>query len=211
MPKRVDAVIAALRIALQEAEKGSGLYWKAKAANRWIDRLPGAWMGRWRHLRLRGDHSDNTPRTDFIGHVRATLAYLEANRDAALRHWTWPFAVTARPPINTQFKVGGSRWQSRILRKHGGSWAPRRIDLLVGDARDALPAILLAGNGDRVADRLAGTIDEIETAVPEADDNFPRSKLRAEADDFAPAGIALVSAAPVPKNLSCRRTRQGDR
>jgi len=52
-----DAVIAALRIALQEAEKGSGTFWKAKASNRWINQLPGAWMGCWWHLRIRGDMS----------------------------------------------------------------------------------------------------------------------------------------------------------
>ena len=47
MPNNVDAVIAALRIALREAEKGDRTHWKAKASNSWINQLPGAWMGRW--------------------------------------------------------------------------------------------------------------------------------------------------------------------
>ena len=103
------------------------------------------------------------------------------------------------------------RWQPRIFSKHGGSWSPRRIDFLLGNTRDALPAVLFAGDGDRVADRFARTADGIQTAIPEADDDFAWSKLATEADDLAPACIALVAATPIPKNLGCRRTRQAGR
>ena len=47
----VDAVIAALRIALQEAEARTQGWWKVAALNRWINQLPGAWWGRWNQLR----------------------------------------------------------------------------------------------------------------------------------------------------------------
>lgn len=84
MSTDVDAVIAALRTVLQEAEDREGDYWwNTHIVNRWIDQLPGAWWGRWRRLRLRGDSGDSDAKRDnLITHVRATLAYLEANRDA---------------------------------------------------------------------------------------------------------------------------------
>ena len=98
MMNNVDAVIAALRIALQEAEKAGRTDWKAKASNRWINQLPGAWMGRWWHLKLRGDFEGDVDRNQFIGHVRATIAYLEANRDAiqSVHFWSWPFTGGGR-------------------------------------------------------------------------------------------------------------------
>ncbi len=77
----VDAVIAALQSVLKEAESRPTPYqWKTRAVNRWINQLPG---GRWRwwHLKLRGDSDRRVSREEFIGHVRATLAYLETNRD----------------------------------------------------------------------------------------------------------------------------------
>jgi hypothetical protein len=88
----VDAVIAALRIAQEEAEKGRGAVWKTRAANRWVDQLPGAWMGRWLHLRLRAGlfEEGEVDRDEFIGHVRATIAYLEANRESGLPHEAVP-------------------------------------------------------------------------------------------------------------------------
>jgi hypothetical protein len=52
----VDAVIAALQVALREAEMRTNATWlKAAILNRWIGRLPGAWWGRWRELKMTGD------------------------------------------------------------------------------------------------------------------------------------------------------------
>jgi hypothetical protein len=80
MAADVDAVIAALRVALEESQKSDDVSWKVEAANRWIEQLPGAWSGRWRKLVLRGDDWGNADREEFVGHVRAVLAFLEANR-----------------------------------------------------------------------------------------------------------------------------------
>ena len=62
---------------------------KAKQAKRFqetrsVKGIPGAWMGRWRHLKLKATYKYNNEasREDLITHVRATLAYLETNRDA---------------------------------------------------------------------------------------------------------------------------------
>ncbi|MGE5512892.1 MAG: hypothetical protein ACM31O_16765 [Bacteroidota bacterium] len=108
----IDAVIAALRIALEEAQKSGETFWTVKSANRWINQLPGAWAGRWRHLKLAPEysHDGSIGRRAFIGHVRATLAYLEANREAirSMRIWSWPLR-RAKPqpvvePIDAEFK-----------------------------------------------------------------------------------------------------------
>ncbi len=80
MAADVDAVIAALRVALEEAQKSDELDWDVEAANRWISQLPGAWSGRWSKLLLAGDADGEVPRETFGGHVRAVLAFLEANR-----------------------------------------------------------------------------------------------------------------------------------
>jgi hypothetical protein len=108
MGNTVDAVIEALKIALEEARKATDEdYWEAENANRWINRLPGAWMGRWKDLKLKGYTVD---RQAFVGHVRATLAYLETNKDAirSIRTWSWgtPCADPARTqePIDAEFK-----------------------------------------------------------------------------------------------------------
>ena len=93
----VDAVIAALRVVLQEADARSAeLWWKTHIVNRWVDQLPGAWWGKWRQLRLRRDLGSDARRDHLITHVRATLAYLETNRDAiaAQRSW-WSFGKVA--------------------------------------------------------------------------------------------------------------------
>ena len=88
MASDVDAVIAALRSLLQEAEtRTSESWWHATDVNRWIDQLPGAWRGRWRRLRLLGQ---SVKREDLITHLRTTLAYLETHRDAIVvgrRSW----------------------------------------------------------------------------------------------------------------------------
>jgi hypothetical protein len=89
---KIDAVIAALHAVLREAESRTTTYrWQTKIVNRWINQLPGAWRWRWRHLKLRGGIDREVGRDAFIGHVRATLAYLENNRDeiqsAGPRRW----------------------------------------------------------------------------------------------------------------------------
>jgi hypothetical protein len=106
----VDAVIEALKIALEQAENSDEVYWDIQAANRWINQLPGAWFGHWRNLKLRNDPSIATvTRTAFIGHVRATLAYLETNREQieSMRPWSWsvPHRSTSKQdePIDAEF------------------------------------------------------------------------------------------------------------
>jgi hypothetical protein len=80
MAADVDAVIAALRVVLDEAQKSDEPFWKVEATNRWISHLPGSWTGRWRKLVLKGDASGDARRDEFVAHVRAVLAFLEANR-----------------------------------------------------------------------------------------------------------------------------------
>ena len=82
---------------------------------------------------------------------------------------------------------------------------PRRIDALVGDAGNAGPAALLARNGDRIADGLAGRGDEVEPPVAEADDDLAWLVLRAEAHVLAAAAADRAAAAPVPEQLRRRR------
>jgi hypothetical protein len=74
MSSNVDAVIAALRVVLHEAETRTNPCWKTHIVNKWIYQLPGAWWGRWRELRLRSDCGDLAERPNLIMHVRATLA-----------------------------------------------------------------------------------------------------------------------------------------
>jgi hypothetical protein len=80
MATDVEAVIAALRVALDEAQKSDETFWRSEAANRWIGQLPGAWTGRWRKLKLHADGSGDVFREEFVGHVRAALAFLETSR-----------------------------------------------------------------------------------------------------------------------------------
>lgn len=87
MTNSVDAVIAALRVALSEAERSKDSYWEVREVNRWIGQLPGAWFGRWRNLKMDPiPYSSNVRRADFISQLRATLAYLEANREQVAAH-----------------------------------------------------------------------------------------------------------------------------
>ena len=106
MAADVDAVIAALRTLLQEAEtRTSASWWQATDVNRWIDQLPGAWRGRWRRLRLLGL---SVKREDLITHVRTTLAYLDTNRDAiAAGRKLWPFRKAARKTSVSTNQMGG--------------------------------------------------------------------------------------------------------
>lgn len=92
MAADVEAVIAALRVTLEEVQRSEEPFWKAEAANRWISQLPGAWTGRWRKLVLRGNSSGDASREEFVAHVRAVLAFLDANRAQipASRKWWSP-------------------------------------------------------------------------------------------------------------------------
>ena len=90
MTSRVEAVILALRSVLHDAERRNDTYWQTRTINRWINQLPGAWAWKWRHLKLRGD-SRRVFRADAIVHLRATIAYLEANRANIERQpFRWP-------------------------------------------------------------------------------------------------------------------------
>jgi hypothetical protein len=97
MAKDVDAVIAALRVVLREVERSNTHWWDAAVANRWVDRLPGAWARRWRQLKVK---DGQVIRCDLITHLRATLAYLEVNRDhiKGARIWPWSLRKGKRSP-----------------------------------------------------------------------------------------------------------------
>jgi hypothetical protein len=95
----IDAIIAALRAVLRDAERAAGSL-QTKIVNRWVGQLPGAWRGRWRHLKLHGDINGDAPRDAVLGHVRATIAYLEAQRETLgrKRRW-WRFARASKRPV----------------------------------------------------------------------------------------------------------------
>jgi hypothetical protein len=95
----IDAVIAALEVELQEAEQDRAFQWKAERCNRWIKQLPGGWARQWVNLKLQGYSSGFVFRTDFIMHVKATLAYLETKRPqpgTKVARWAWPFKALKR-------------------------------------------------------------------------------------------------------------------
>jgi hypothetical protein len=96
MADRVDSTIAALNVALKEAEKSREHFWKARRANCWINQLPGAWWGRWRHLKLRSDFVGEMQRVLFISDLRAVLAYLEAHREEIKIATAWPWSYSGR-------------------------------------------------------------------------------------------------------------------
>ena len=62
-------------------------------------------MGRWRHLKLRADYDGKIRCDQFISHVRATIAYLDANREAiqSVRFWSGPFKARAPELIDVEF------------------------------------------------------------------------------------------------------------
>jgi len=138
MASDVDAVIAALRIVLREAETRTREYsWKRHTVNKWIGQLPGAWMGRWRQLKLKATYSYNNEasREDLITHVRATVAYLETNRDTiAAKHSWWPFgrrAVhTAQKPAAAAVKEEPARVEKRkeAPAAHEGTTKPKWLN-----------------------------------------------------------------------------------
>lgn len=106
MGTEIDSVIAALEVELDQAEQDDSVHWKSDRCNRWIMQLPGAWTGRWANLTIYSDH--NVYRTDFIIHVKATLAYLESKRgqiETKTMRWPWPFKAVKKeedqPPLGT--------------------------------------------------------------------------------------------------------------
>jgi hypothetical protein len=106
MAAGIDAVIAALRVVLEEAQKSNAPQAKANAANCWINRLPGAWTGRWRKLVVPANSSGEIPRGEFIGHVRAVLAYLETSRETRRpRKWWLTRQRNAAPQMATPPQV----------------------------------------------------------------------------------------------------------
>lgn len=96
MSKDVDAVIAALKVALQDAESRHFSWCKPRVANRWINQLPWTWSGKWRHLKVQSDIDGDIAREDFIGQVRATIAYMETNREAMCAEAASPWPVWLR-------------------------------------------------------------------------------------------------------------------
>ena len=102
MADRVDAAIAALKVALKEAENSGDSWWKARRANCWLKQLPGAWWGRWRHLRLRGDYAGDMYRKLFVSELRAILVYLEARREEIKIARAWPLSYAARAQPNQE-------------------------------------------------------------------------------------------------------------
>jgi len=99
----IDAVIAALKAVLTDVEqRPSVAHWQTRMVNRWINQLPGAWLWRWRHLKLRGDIDRQVRRDEFVGHLRATITYLENRRDEqqSSRGRSWlPRIRGKKPPL----------------------------------------------------------------------------------------------------------------
>ena len=90
MAADVDAVIAALRVALEESQKSDDVSWKVEAANRWVEQLPGAWSGRWRKLVLRGASRLPVELRQAVRRERASLV------EALLARERWARATTDR-------------------------------------------------------------------------------------------------------------------
>jgi hypothetical protein len=100
--------------------------------------------------------------------------------------------------------------QARVLGDHGRRWRPRGVLTLVRDRGHARPAALLAGNGNRIADRLSRLGDVVEAPVAEADDDLAFAILRVEAHHLATAAAnRRAAAAPIEEQLLRRcRSRQ---
>ena len=127
-------------------------------------------------------------------------------------------AVHARPEVETAHaqRVQGMAArhpprQAGVLCQHDRSRGPGRVDPLLAHIRDALPAALLARDGNRIADRLPGLGDEIEFAIAETDDDLALGELRAESHHFAAASANRGAASPVERQLLCRCRLPGQR
>jgi hypothetical protein len=83
--------------------------------NRWIRQLPGAWTRKWRHLKLKPEYDGEVSRDNFVTHVRATLAYLEA----------YQRKLSSIPAKSGLHKI----WPWNALKAQ-----QRRVDTLQGDA-----------------------------------------------------------------------------
>lgn len=110
MTTQVDAVILALRSVLADAEYSQSYYWETRTINRWINQLPGAWLWKWRHLILRGNVDRRVGRADAIVHLRATIVYLEENRDniqAPSIPWRWrkQKEISKNDTRKTEYKI----------------------------------------------------------------------------------------------------------
>lgn len=111
MTTQVDAVILALRSVLQDAERTPSASWETRTINRWINQLPGAWTWKWRHLKLRGNTDRQVSRADAIVHLRATILYLEENRDnirsPSIRwpRWRKQKTILVNDPRKTEYKI----------------------------------------------------------------------------------------------------------
>ena len=101
MAAEVEAVIAALRVTLDAAHKSDEPFWQVAAVNRWVDQLPGAWMGRWRDLKLAGDNVGDADREQFVGHVRAVVAFLETRRMQTPQARKWWLLRRRNAPAHT--------------------------------------------------------------------------------------------------------------
>lgn len=75
----VEAVIAALKSVLKDAETQRCSHYYPRTANRWIDRLPGSWRGKG-SLKV-APRGEWIAYADFVSQVRATIAYLETNKE----------------------------------------------------------------------------------------------------------------------------------
>ncbi len=100
MGSEIDAVISALHVELEEAERSNDYAWQVERSNRWIRQLPGGRL-RFYNLHLYSDpYTDTVSRPRFITHVRATLAYLEAKRNiAAARPARWLGLFPSKTPV----------------------------------------------------------------------------------------------------------------
>ncbi len=109
MANDIEAVISALRVLLQEAERRDDLRWNIAKVNDWIARLPGAWRGRWQRLKLRPDYESlgEADLENVITHLRAALAYLESYRDAPepSTFRRWPFSRSKPAPKSKDAKI----------------------------------------------------------------------------------------------------------
>ena len=99
MATEIEAVIAALKVELQQAEKSKATFWRAERCNRWIKQLPGAWTLKWKNLKIWSDSDGDVYRDEFITHLKATIAYLETKRaqpQTKTTSWIWPFTALQR-------------------------------------------------------------------------------------------------------------------
>ena len=119
MAADIEAVIAALRVALDEAQKSDEPSGRCRPSIAGSISCPGTWMGRWRDLKLAGDNAGEADREQFVGHVRAVVAFLEASRTPTPRRAqvvVAPAAQCHRPSRHASRRnVRPARPQSRSI------------------------------------------------------------------------------------------------